>query len=219
MVLSAQARMWQIELPEDAAYVLARTDVRFGSLGTSTTQPPQHGHLTSAALQSARTIREQNPTDSRQQGGTHQQHTRSEVQSAVYSSAPMRDSNYSMKFPLAAELAAQGDQSSSGLSTQQMAYGMIADLRGNTLPEEQRFGTQQAPTTSQPSRKRRLPSTADTSSMFGGVEALLREGQDWWMKDQSQIALGFDNWSYTTTEGWSQRQRSKQSREEQQTEH
>lgn len=32
--------------------------------------------------------------------------------------------------------------------------------------------------------------------MFGGVEALLREGmnEDWWVKDQSQVASGFDNW-------------------------
>lgn len=31
--------------------------------------------------------------------------------------------------------------------------------------------------------------------MFGGVDALLRESQDnWWLRDQSQLALGFDNW-------------------------
>lgn len=32
------------------------------------------------------------------------------------------------------------------------------------------------------------------SNMFGGVEALLREGQDWWVEDQSQVASGFGNW-------------------------
>lgn len=44
------------------------------------------------------------------------------------------------------------------------------------------------------SKKRPLP--RESSQMFGGVEELLREGQDWWMKDQSAVATGFDNWSY-----------------------
>jgi len=36
---------------------------------------------------------------------------------------------------------------------------------------------------------------AVSSDMFGGVEALLREGQEWWMKDQSHdLASGFGNW-------------------------
>lgn len=32
------------------------------------------------------------------------------------------------------------------------------------------------------------------SDMFGGVEQLLREGQDWWLADQSALAVGFGNW-------------------------
>lgn len=30
--------------------------------------------------------------------------------------------------------------------------------------------------------------------MFGGVDQLLREGQDWIFRDQTQLANGFDNW-------------------------
>jgi hypothetical protein len=30
--------------------------------------------------------------------------------------------------------------------------------------------------------------------MFGGVDSLVEESQDWWLKDQSALALGFDNW-------------------------
>tara|TARA_R110002060_G_scaffold59038_1_gene68942 strand:- start:606 stop:854 length:249 start_codon:yes stop_codon:yes gene_type:complete len=29
--------------------------------------------------------------------------------------------------------------------------------------------------------------------MFGGVEALV-ESQDWWLRDQASLAIGFDNW-------------------------
>lgn len=32
------------------------------------------------------------------------------------------------------------------------------------------------------------------SALFGGVEQLLREGQDWWLRDQSQLAMGFEQW-------------------------
>lgn len=30
--------------------------------------------------------------------------------------------------------------------------------------------------------------------MFGGVEQLLRDGQDWVFQDQAQLATGFENW-------------------------
>jgi len=29
--------------------------------------------------------------------------------------------------------------------------------------------------------------------MFGGVDALV-ESQDWWLRDQASLAIGFDNW-------------------------
>lgn len=32
--------------------------------------------------------------------------------------------------------------------------------------------------------------------MFGGVDALV-ESQDWWLRDQASLAIGFDNWMST----------------------
>lgn len=32
--------------------------------------------------------------------------------------------------------------------------------------------------------------------MFGGVDALV-ESQDWWLRDQASLAVGFDNWMST----------------------
>jgi hypothetical protein len=37
-------------------------------------------------------------------------------------------------------------------------------------------------------------STGSPSAIFGGVEQLLRDGQDWWVKDQNQLATGFGHW-------------------------
>ena len=36
--------------------------------------------------------------------------------------------------------------------------------------------------------------SANAAILFGGVESLVEESQDWWLKDQSTLALGFDNW-------------------------
>ena len=36
---------------------------------------------------------------------------------------------------------------------------------------------------------------------FGGVDSLLEESQDWWFKDQAQLATGFDNWN-APTQDW-----------------
>jgi len=33
------------------------------------------------------------------------------------------------------------------------------------------------------------------SQLFGGVDQLIREGQDWIFRDQTQLANGFDNWN------------------------
>lgn len=35
----------------------------------------------------------------------------------------------------------------------------------------------------------------NAQSLFGGIESLMQESQDWWYKDQNQLAQGFDNWN------------------------
>lgn len=223
MVLSAQARMWQIELPEEAAQVLARTDNKFGSLGTPTTVSTGQGHIPLPSLQLGSNRQEQSTTAFRKQRDTSQHPVYHEAQGTIDSSAVVRNTKLFNEGALAGELPDYVNRPSVPSPTQRMLYGMVADTsdvphRQNEhsllqLPEQQKIDTQQTPTTSQPSRKRRLPPAAHASSMFGGVEALLREGQDWWMKDQSQMALGFDNWSYVANEGWDQGQQSRRQRQ------
>jgi hypothetical protein len=38
------------------------------------------------------------------------------------------------------------------------------------------------------------PAGGSPSALFGGVDQLLRDSQDWWLKDQSQLAMGFEQW-------------------------
>ena len=58
----------------------------------------------------------------------------------------------------------------------------------------------QHPATSTNPRAIRNPRRQPTpsSNLFGGVEALLREGQDWWMRDQN-LPSGFGNWRNSIT--------------------
>jgi len=45
-----------------------------------------------------------------------------------------------------------------------------------------------------------LPAGASPSGLFGGVDQLLRDSQDWWLRDQSQLAMGFEQWPMTESE-------------------
>ncbi|RMZ84821.1 hypothetical protein DV737_g1062, partial [Chaetothyriales sp. CBS 132003] len=43
--------------------------------------------------------------------------------------------------------------------------------------------------------------SANAAELFGGIESLIEESsQDWWLKDQSQLALGFGNWTETSSD-------------------
>lgn len=38
------------------------------------------------------------------------------------------------------------------------------------------------------------PAGGSPSALFGGVDQLLRDSSDWWLRDQSQLAIGFEHW-------------------------
>nr|OQO06856.1 hypothetical protein B0A51_17975 [Rachicladosporium sp. CCFEE 5018] len=45
-------------------------------------------------------------------------------------------------------------------------------------------------------------SGASPSAMFGGIEQLLRDSQDWAYRDQASLATGFGNWGGEPLGGW-----------------
>lgn len=201
-VLSAQARKWQIELPEDAATVLARTDSRFGRLGIPASTSPVV-HTAKQAPTSA-----QLPTGNRQPQ-PHQKDQPSEKNHAA-TIGPVSNVYVIPEFPGAgdgivigsrqtfpADSAALHESRSTARGAQDNGTLSALPVAPSIIPNQRPVGIAHQQPDSQPSRKRRLPSAADANSMFGGVEALLREGQDWWMKDQSALALDFANWNYT----------------------
>jgi hypothetical protein len=72
----------------------------------------------------------------------------------------------------------------------------------NAIPRNALYVPQQHYTTTDPGKSAlsrpqsasAIKSSAGSPSMmFGGVDALV-ESQNWWLKDQASLAVGFDNW-------------------------
>lgn len=147
-ILSILARKWNVELPDEAAAVLQRTDGKFGPYVNDSTSPRR---TDTSPLQISR---HQRPPSS---------------------TAPVNNGYF-------------GDMATSkpsGSATQ----GVPSVNSPHNYPP--------AANTPQDPRTRSLATakTASPSDMFGGVEQLMRDSQDWVMRDQAQLANGFENWS------------------------
>jgi hypothetical protein len=90
--------------------------------------------------------------------------------------------------------------------------GSTRRTSSNTLPPQsaadlQRTRLYSTQAASTPPRSRQsidstiTPGGGSPSAMFGGVDQLLRDSQDWWLKDQSQLAMGFEQWPVPEA-GW-----------------
>ncbi|KAF2682089.1 pathway-specific nitrogen regulator [Lentithecium fluviatile CBS 122367] len=186
-ILSVLAKRWKVDLPEEAATVLARTDEKFGPWTDVSTPKPanrepqaiteQQPQQTSPSLQPysislANTAtqffdRSGNPVTSMSQGLPHQ------GRNSEARSLPPNDEN-PLTYP-----------------RQQPDYASPAATPANTNNAVTPASTQARQSIDGTSTNGNSP-----SQLFGGVEQLIREGQDWWLRDQNQLAVGFDNWNY-----------------------
>jgi hypothetical protein len=185
-ILSILAKKWNVELPEEAATVLARTDAKFGPYNEVTSPktaardpeavPEQIAAITEPALPAYSmplpTASATNFFDNNQRvplsslSGAAMQHRGSEARSL-----PPNDAS-SLAYP-----RAQRDNPATPASTTTGPPGT-----------RQSFDANASSTGNSPSQ------------FFGGVEQLIREGQDWWLRDQNQLAIGFDNWTMPGSE-------------------
>jgi hypothetical protein len=247
-VLSMQARKWKVDLPEEAAAVLAKTDAKFGTVGSPTVVPsPQ---LPVPLPNMIATSHSQLPSQTPQQLNWQQADDAFMAQPQMYGmgnvmnvdgmeamsngfpppSAPtsrfssQTQTPYSMS-PVSQDFSPQSNmttprnvmkRTNTGQSIPQQHQHQAQASRGQMQPpqlplQQQAQQSQQSlqqPRSIAPLRRSSSirsaqqpittrPSAASlTGDMFGGVEALLREGQEWWMKDQSHdLASGFGNWN------------------------
>ncbi|KAK0357160.1 hypothetical protein LTR59_003077 [Friedmanniomyces endolithicus] len=177
-ILSVLARKWNVELPEEAATVLARTDAKFGSYVGEVQSPsgPQRSpeqnmtpssFATHAALQHPTMIP---PTTGYFHGVA--------LPPATTNTTGGAPSASSAAAALVREYALPPDDAH-GSRAQQYPSAQVTpthSLRGHRRQQ----GSRGAVTTA-----------ASPSDMFGGVEQLIRDSQDWVYRDQAQYA---ENW-------------------------
>jgi hypothetical protein len=179
-ILSMLSRKWNVKLPEEAADVLARTDEKFGSWNSEI-------QVKSSPSEKAANMSPQ------QTSGTPLQQIINMAQPATQSTSQQLDPSV--------VTASSGPDTLRRINyTTSLPPKSVAELnqRSSRLPSHSIMPQQSAvtPPTAGPSYgSHATRQTGDSpSALFGGVEQLLRDGQDWWIKDQSQLAVEFEQW-------------------------
>lgn len=175
-ILSMLSRKWNVDLPEDAAVVLARTDAKFGSFQSESRSP------SSQRRESAAT----SPQHSTMPPPQAPVFLPSEAENGAvgHTSRPTQNN---------AGMNANGTLRPGPAAPQNFSHDL------NTLPvQPYQAVTGATPATPQYrgwSNQNPRVAGASPSDMFGGVEQLIRDSQDWAYRDQAQLATGFENWN------------------------
>lgn len=199
-ILNLCAERWKIQLPDEAVAAFARTKVRWGSNepGTGPVSPETLANMTQQIT--SRSVPDLMAQNMQQQQMTTQQppsqamrfHQEQLGLSGATAPSPSetidtRRSSGNISLPpySAADLTRNSGrirQSTHLTREQQDAWNAL----------QARMGTASA---QQPRRTSVAGTNASAQALFGGVESLIGESQDWWYNDQNQLALGFDNWT------------------------
>ncbi|MCJ1387092.1 Nitrogen assimilation transcription factor nit-4 [Xylographa soralifera] len=173
-ILSVQVRKWKTELPEEAVEVLTRTDAKFGFGKVSDASSPTSGII------SPTTILQRSPVPLVPK------------QETVFAAPPYgvngsdKISNHTSQISI---------QNHMGRAT---STPLLKPIPYNTAPQQQQSmssNTPQVQWSNSPHTGTTSPQThASPSALFGGVDSLLEESRDWWLKDQSTL---FDDWPKT----------------------
>lgn len=190
-VLRLCADRWNIEIPEEAEIVYSRIKVKWGQgqEGSSPVSPQTIGHM-------AQQITSQPVPDLMARNIQQQQ------QQSIRQVMMIPQTQGGMSAPMAPSPAETIDtrRSSGNLSMPpQSAADLSRDLhrvRPSTYltkaqhdawnAHQARLATTSAAASAQP--------TATADKLFGGVDSLIEDTQDWFFKDQNQLAMGFGNW-------------------------
>ena len=168
-ILSVQVRKWKTELPEEALEVLVRTDAKFGFTKVSDGSSP------ASSTKSPATIPQRSPVPLVLK------------QETPFTTLPF---NSSAKVPSYTPQMNHSNGASRPASTP-----LPKSVPYNAGPRQQQYMSPNAPQVqwgNSPQAGAPSPqSQASPSALFGGVDSLLEESRDWWLKDQSTL---FDNW-------------------------
>ncbi|CAO2654804.1 Nn.00g115370.m01.CDS01 [Neocucurbitaria sp. VM-36] len=186
-ILSVLAKRWKVELPEEAAVVLSRTDLKFGPWNEVSTPKTTHREpIPSLEQQSS-------PADQASPSLQPYSMNMTNVATPQYlNRIPNNNSSVSID-PFARSFDVHSLPPSDANA---MAYPLPQHHRDQSTPQTSSLNPA-TPASTQARHSIDGQSTAanSPSQLFGGVDQLMREGQDWIFRDQTQLASGFDNWN------------------------
>lgn len=205
-ILGLLAKKWNAELPEEAAAVLQRSEQKFGALRDAASTPKS----TNAAIA---------------QPGPELQQTTSPAPPVYGSAAPTSPTSFvpNMNAPHIPITTTNPNAAYFATSAQisrrpSESFPFSPSAAQFALPHAQRrlhssAGSTPPTTLSGVSAAQPRPSFdsanintagASPSEFWNGVDQLVKEGQDWWLRDQSQLASnwnsGFDNWNLSDSD-------------------
>lgn len=202
-ILFLCAEKWKIELPEEAQATFARTHVRWGSSepGAGPASPDTLANISQQITSRpvpdlmAQNFQHQNMSPVRQPKQLLQHYTSASMmaltnpmtQSPAETPETRRSSgNFSLPPHSAADLSRNAGRVRPSVNLtkeQQDAWNALqARMASSSNPQQN-------------GRQMTVATNASAQSLFGGVESLIGESQDWWYNDQTQLAQGFGNWT------------------------
>jgi hypothetical protein len=175
-ILSVLAKRWKVELPEEAVIVLTRTDAKFGPWGDVSTPK--------VAVRAPEQVMED--------------------QTSPTQTSPVLQA-YSMPIPNIPTtfFDKHGNQVVTMQSEAMRHASEARSLPPNDSIAYPRAQRQLDPSTPASTARRSIDGGATSttgnspSQFYGGVDQLMRDSQDWWLRDQSQLAMGFENWNFS----------------------
>ena len=202
-ILSVLAKRWKVELPEEAAAVLARTDEKFGPWNEISTPKTVRAEPMLIPGDEQATSPTQKFSPSLQPYNSNNFFARpassSSAAAAAHVSHLPRPSASSSSFAYASESFTRDPSS---IPPVDLAHPRLqrhpSDPMNHTSPNNTTNNHNAATPASTQARQSFDGGSsvgASPSQMFGGVDQLIREGQDWIFRDQTQLASGFDNWA------------------------
>jgi hypothetical protein len=203
-ILSVLARKWKIDLPEEAAQVFTRTDAKFGFFSTADVPSPKQ-ELVVATPPSAATSPPRVPQP-QLVNPPKVARSQNQLQQSLYSYLPDAQpipmngvqrppSNLQNSIPNnpAPNLSSGSGSMTVPTDTVVSSVPYTRNVYSTQSTSTSRSGVSELPRTSSTESSGQMTRQVSPNTLFGGVEALV-ESQDWWLRDQASLAVGFDNW-------------------------
>jgi len=200
-VLNLCAERWKIELPDEAQAAMTRTKARWewNEPGTGQVSPDTFTTMTQQITM--RSVPDMMAQNLQQQ----QQHIASQQPSLQLMRLHQEQLGLSEPVALSPSETAETRRSSGNFSLPPRSAadlirnsGRIRPSMSLTKEQQDAWNALQArmeAASAQQAANTVVGANASAQALFGGVESLIGESQDWWYNDQRQLALGFDNWT------------------------